>query len=125
MTTVRIKRSGTPGAVPTAGQIASGELALNTADRKLFAKDSTGTVFVLAAPPAAADPSLYLWQHAVDGNMLYIGRLEWADYPASSGSPEDSSAWVIYRITTNSAGDVLSEQSATGEWSNKTQLSYS
>lgn len=121
--TVRIKRSSTAGAVPTAGQIASGELALNTADRKLFAKDSSGAVFVLAAPPAS-DPSLYLWQHAVDGNILYIGRLEWADYPAS-GSEFDVAAWTIYRITTNSAGDVTAEASATGAWSSKTTLTYS
>ena len=123
MTTVRIKRSSTPGAIPTAGQIASGELALNTADRKLFAKDSTGTVFVLAAPPAA-DPSLYLWQHAVDGANLYIGRLEWADYPASSGSPDDVASWTIYKITTNFAGDVTAETSAIGQWSNKQNLTY-
>lgn len=120
--TVRIKRSSTAGAVPTAGQIASGELALNTADRKLFAKDSSGAVFVLAGPQAS-DPSLYLWQHAVDGNILYIGRLEWADYPAS-GSEFDVAAWTIYRITTNSAGDVTAEASATGAWSSKTTLSY-
>ena len=124
MTTVRIKRSSTPGAVPDAAQIASGELALNTADRKLFAKDSTGTVFVLAAPPSASDPSLYLWQHAVDGPNLYIGRLEWADYPAS-GSADDVASWTIYKITTDSAGNVLSETSATGAWSSKTTLTYS
>jgi hypothetical protein len=60
----------------------------------------------------------------VDGATLYIGRLEWDDYPAS-GPAEDATAWTIYKITTNSAGDVLSEQSATGAWSSKTSLSYS
>jgi hypothetical protein len=60
----------------------------------------------------------------VDGDNLYLGRLAWSDYPATS-SPEDSTAWVIYKISTNSAGDVVSEQSATGAWSNKTNLNFS
>jgi hypothetical protein len=50
--------------------------------------------------------------------------LEWDDYPAT-GPAEDSTAWTIYRITTNSAGDVVSEQSATGAWSSKQSLTYS
>lgn len=119
--TVKIRRSSTPGAVPTAGQLADGELAVNTADRRMFMKDATGTVFRLAGTP---DPSQYLFQHAVDGDDLYIGRLEWDDYPAT-GPAEDSTAWVIYRISTNSAGNVVSEQSTTGAWSNKTNLTYS
>lgn len=44
---------------------------------------------------------------------------------APTGTAEASPAWTIYRITTNSAGDVLSEQSATGAWSNKETLTYS
>lgn len=55
---------------------------------------------------------------------MALGRLAWEDYPAT-GPAEDSTAWVIYKITTDSAGNVLTETSATGAWSNKTQLSYS
>jgi hypothetical protein len=60
----------------------------------------------------------------VDGDHLYLGRLAWADYPAT-GPAEDSPAWTIYKISTDSAGNVLSEQSAVGAWSSKTSLSYS
>ena len=38
------KKSSTPGAVPTAGQLLTGEIAANTADGKLFIKKSDGTV---------------------------------------------------------------------------------
>jgi hypothetical protein len=42
--TIQIKRSSTASATPTAGQLSAGELAINTADGRLFAKNSAGTV---------------------------------------------------------------------------------
>jgi hypothetical protein len=120
-TVLKLLRSTVPGRVPTAAQVAQGSLALNLADRRLYSKDHTNEVFRLARP---RDPSDYQLLHAVDGDHLYLGRLAWDDYPAT-GEPDDSTAWTIYKITTNSAGDVLSEQSAVGAWSSKTSLSYS
>jgi hypothetical protein len=61
---------------------------------------------------------------ATDGTTLYMGRLAWADYPAT-GPAEDAPSWTIYRITTDAAGNVSSEQSAVGAWSNKANLIYS
>jgi hypothetical protein len=118
---LKVKRTTVSGRIPTANQVATGELALNLADRRLYSKDHLGEVFRLARP---RDPSDYQLLHATDGNHLYLGRLAWADYPAT-GEPDDSPAWTIYRITTNSAGDVVAEQSATGAWSNKQSLTYS
>lgn len=43
-TPIQLYRSATPGAVPTAGNLAAGELALNTADEKLFFKNSSNVV---------------------------------------------------------------------------------
>ena len=121
MTVLKLLRSTVPGRVPTAAQVAEGSLALNLADRRLYSKDHTGEVFRLARP---RDPSDYLYLHAADGTTLYIGRLSWTDYPAS-GPAENAAEWTIYKITTNSAGDVLSEQSATGAWSSKESLQFS
>jgi hypothetical protein len=42
--TILHKRSSTTGSTPTGAQLASGELALNTADGKVFMKNSSGTV---------------------------------------------------------------------------------
>ncbi len=120
-TVIQLLRSTVPGRIPTAAQVAQGSLALNLADRRLYSKDHTNEVFRLARP---RDPSDYQLLHAADGNHLYLGRLAWADYPAT-GPAEDSTAWTIYRITSNSAGDVVSEHSATGAWSNKTNLQFS
>jgi hypothetical protein len=119
-TVIQLLRTTVPGRVPTAAQVAQGSLALNLADRRLYSKDHTNEVFRLARP---RDPSDYQILHATDGTTLYIGRLAWTDYPAS-GPAEDAAEWTIYKITTNAAGDVLSEQSAVGAWSSKETLSY-
>jgi hypothetical protein len=119
-TVIQLLRSTVPGRVPTAAQVAQGSLALNLADRRLYSKDHTNEVFRIARP---RDPSDYQLLHAADGDHLYLGRLAWDDYPAT-GPAEDSTAWTIYRISTDSAGNVLSEQSATGAWSNKGNLNY-
>jgi hypothetical protein len=42
--TIRHKRSSTTGATPAAGSLVTGELAVNTADGKLFTKKDNGTV---------------------------------------------------------------------------------
>jgi hypothetical protein len=120
-TVIKLLRSTVPGRVPTAAQVAQGQLALNLPDRRLYSKDHNNEVFRIARP---RDPSDYQLLHAADGNHLYLGRLAWADFPAS-GPAEDSTAWTIYKISTNSAGDVVSEQSAVGQWSNKTNLQFS
>lgn len=44
MATIQLKRSSTAGATPSAGSLSAGELAVNTADGKLFAKRDDGTV---------------------------------------------------------------------------------
>jgi hypothetical protein len=47
-TTIQLRYSSTPGAVPTALSLSAGELVVNTADGNLYFKDSGGTVKVLS-----------------------------------------------------------------------------
>ena len=120
---IKPKKTVVPMRIPSTTDLSLGEVAVNYADRKIYGRHpQTGVVIQLAASPRNEIPAILV--HAVDGANLYIGRLEWSDYPAT-GPAEDSTAWVIYKISTNSAGDVVAEQSATGAWSNKTNLSYS
>jgi hypothetical protein len=42
--TILLKKNSTAGTAPTAGQLSAGELAINTADGRLFAKNEAGTV---------------------------------------------------------------------------------
>jgi hypothetical protein len=48
-TPIQLYRTDTAAAAPTAGNLADGELAINTADEKLYFKNSAGTVKLLAA----------------------------------------------------------------------------
>jgi hypothetical protein len=47
--TIKHKRSGTAGATPSSGSLVAGELAINTADGKLFTKRDNGTVVEIGA----------------------------------------------------------------------------
>ena len=48
-TPIQLYRTATGSAVPTAGNLADGELAINTNDGKLFFKNSSGAVTVIAS----------------------------------------------------------------------------
>ena len=52
-TAVKIKQSAVAGKIPVAGDLLQGELALNTADQKLYSKDGGGTVFELTSSSTA------------------------------------------------------------------------
>lgn len=52
------KKSSTPGAVPTSGQLTLGELAVNVADGKLFLKKTDGTIVNVGAGGVATVESL-------------------------------------------------------------------
>jgi hypothetical protein len=52
-TPISIYYSSTAAATPTAGNLVAGELAINTADGKLFYKDSAGVVQVIAGKGGA------------------------------------------------------------------------
>jgi len=53
-TPISLYYSTTASAVPTSGNLVAGELALNTADMKLYAKNSAGTVTLLASNAGAS-----------------------------------------------------------------------
>lgn len=52
-TPIQLYRTATASAAPTAGNLADGELAINTNDGKLFYKDSGGTVQTIATKAGA------------------------------------------------------------------------
>ncbi len=52
-TTFKIKQSSIAGKVPSSGSLVQGELALNTADQKLYSKDSSGNIFEIGHISAA------------------------------------------------------------------------
>jgi len=53
--TIRHKRSTTTGATPSSGSLVTGELAINTADGKLFTKKDNGTVVEIGGGGSVSD----------------------------------------------------------------------
>jgi hypothetical protein len=69
-TPIQLYRSTTAAAVPSAGNMAAGELAINTTDGKLFYKDTGGTVksFGGGATGGGNDQTFYLNGQTVTTN---------------------------------------------------------
>lgn len=53
-TPIQLYRTSTASAVPSAGNLAAGELAINLVDEKLYFKNSSGAVKLLASSAAAS-----------------------------------------------------------------------
>jgi len=48
-TVIKLKKSETASSVPTTGDLVVGEVAINTADQKIYARSSTGVVEVASS----------------------------------------------------------------------------
>ena len=68
--TILHKRSSTAASVPTGGQLSAGELALNTADEKVFLKNSAGTVVEVSYRDARVDSRMSTVLAAVGYSIL-------------------------------------------------------
>lgn len=67
-TPIQLYRTSTASATPSAGNLADGELAINTLDEKLYFKNSAGTVKLLAST-AGASGDVVGPASATDGNL--------------------------------------------------------
>lgn len=47
-TVIKIKKSETASSAPTTGDLVAGEVALNTADKKLYVRDSNSSIITVA-----------------------------------------------------------------------------
>ena len=68
--TILHKRSSTASSTPTGGQLSAGELALNTADSKVFMKNSAGTVVEVSYRDARVDTRMSTVLAAVGYSIL-------------------------------------------------------
>lgn len=100
--TIKLRRSATSGAVPTTGQLALGELAMNTFDGKLFIKtDQSGTesiaeigaggstITIASTPPGSPDVGDIYWDDVDGSAYIYYNdgnTQQWVSLSASSGS---------------------------------------
>lgn len=87
MATIQHKRSGTSGVTPLATELADGEIAVNTADGKLFTKHGTSVVTLnaTAAQGTAADNALPTSGGTMTGNLKLNDNVE---LRVGSGNPD-------------------------------------
>lgn len=87
-TDILIKRSSTSGAVPTTGDLSTGELAINTADKRLFTNNA-GTIVEIGTAPstqAIAGNATVGGTLGVTGNTTLSGTLSAGATTLASGS---------------------------------------
>lgn len=74
--TIQLKRSSTASAVPSSGSLVAGELAVNTADGKLYLKkDNTSVVQIGGPVDAGALTGLTLAAGVASSSLTSIGTL--------------------------------------------------
>jgi trimeric autotransporter adhesin len=115
-TPISLYYSTTAAAVPSAGNLVAGELALNTVDEKLYFKNSAGTVKLLAAnitPVANGGTGL---SSTPSNGQLDIGNgtgFTRATLTAGSGVTITNGSGAITINATGTGGDVVGPASAT------------
>jgi hypothetical protein len=120
---IKPKSSTVASKVPASSDLALGEICVNHTDRRLYSRNpATGEIYKLAGTKDAPD-RVWAFDISADGTTTYLGFLLYSDFP-NTGSVYDSPNWEISRTIFNTAATTSTESSATGAWSNKTNLTY-
>lgn len=107
-TPISIYYSSTAAATPTAGNLVAGELAINTADGKLFYKDSAGTVQVLATKGGVGSSSTTQVLYNSSGLVVGSANMTFDGTTLVSTGFKDT-ALTATRITYAGTGGLLSD----------------
>ena len=91
-TPIQLYFSTTAAAVPTSGNLANGELALNISDMKLYAKNSGGTVTLLASSSGAS------------GTVTSVAQTFTGGIVSVAGSPITTSGTLALTVAGTSGG---------------------
>ena len=84
ITEIVLFHSNDTGVVPTSSQLVEGEIALNTADKRLFTEDDSATVIELGINPSSLTTGVLSATSVTSTGLLTAGGLA---YPTADGSP--------------------------------------
>jgi hypothetical protein len=91
--TIQIKRSSTANSVPTASQLAQGELAVNLVDKKLYTKDNTNAVVQIGGAP---EGSFSFRNRIINGDMRIDQRRAGASFSNLVSNEYTLDRWSCY-----------------------------
>ena len=117
--TIQHKRSSTATTVPTAGQLSAGELAVNTADGKLYLKKDDASIVQIGGPAAAGDlTGATLASGVTASSLTSVGTLASLTVTATivgSVNGNAATATTATNVTTNAnlTGHITSTGNAT------------
>lgn len=104
-------RSAVATSVPTAGQVLDGQIVINTADRLLFIKDSTGAIVAVAS--ASAVTKALSSVQTVNGKVGPTVVLAPADIGTNGVAPLDSGGKIL---VANLPASILGAVTYEGTW---------
>ena len=105
-TVIKLKRSETASAVPTTSDLEIGEVAVNTADQKIYMRDSSGVVVIADTATGSGSAGSAFTSIAVSGQTTVV-----------ADSSTDTLTLVgagLNSITTNATTDTITIGTPTG-----------
>ena len=119
-TPISIYYSSTATNVPTAGNLVAGELAINTADGKLFYKDSSGVVQTIASKNGVAGGSTTQVQYNSSGSLAGSANMTFSGTALTLANDASISGLTVGKgngaLTQNTAFGVTALAATTGAY---------
>ena len=113
MATIVTKNSSTATSVPSSSDLVEGELAVNTADKRLFTEDNSATVVELGTTPSTVTTGALSATSVTSTGLLTAGGLA---YPTADGSPSTvlatNGSGTLDFISVSGAYDLASQAEA-------------
>jgi hypothetical protein len=117
-TPIQLYHTDTPSATPSTGNLAAGEIALNTADLKIYAKNAGGSLIQVASGPSATDTLTNKTISGANNTLSNIGNSSLTNSAITFGSTAQALGSTVSALNGVSIGATTA---STGAFTN---LSY-
>ena len=115
--TVQLKRSSTASSTPSAGQLAAGELAINTVDETIFFKNSGGTVKSLSAMSDLTSNLVTLaTTQTISGAKTFSGNAVFSGSLSANGAVTFNNAFTFPTADGTNGQALVTNGSGTVSW---------